>query len=269
MSPPVPVENEPAPPSTAESAPAEPTAPEPPEPAGGPPEPVVEEVPAAGVDGSRSTEPPAPLPPPTVAVEPELEIAGTAPSVPEPSLEPALPAAVVPEVLPAPPLPSEPIPPPPPPVVAPTIVPPRAGVEIIVAPSYLPALQEFLDTTSAGHRGVAIVRESPERLRTHVGPRPVEVYWLTNLGRGLTLKPSDLDAYSAFLETALRQDRVTAFFLEGIEYLARLHGMDRIVERLSLLHAQAVEHDARVWVCVHPGLLAPADLERLVAAFGK
>jgi Protein of unknown function (DUF835) len=138
---------------------------------------------------------------------------------------------------------------------------------VIVAPSYLPSLQEFLDTTSAGHRGIAVVRESPERLRTHVGARPVEVYWLTNLGRGLTLKPNDLDAYSSFLERAVDQDRVTAFFLEGIEYLARLHGIDRIIDRLSAFHASAVAHEARVWLCVHPGLLSPADLDRLVAAF--
>jgi len=234
-------------------------------------EPLAEPEPARTGDAGSPPEPEAlPLPPPpspSPALEPRLEVAGTAPTLPEPNREPALPPVSTPLEAPAPPLPPEPMAPPSPPFTAPTVVPPRAGVEVVVALSYLPALQEFLDTTSAGHRGVAIVRESPERLRTHVGPRPVEVYWLTNLGRGLTLKPSDLDAYSAFLETAVGQDRVTAFFLEGIEYLARLHGMDRIIERLTAFHARAVEHDARVWVCVHPGLLAPADLDRLVAAF--
>ncbi len=110
-------------------------------------------------------------------------------------------------------------------------------------------------------------RESPERLRTHIGPRPAEVYWLTNLGRGLTIKPNDLPAYGAFLEASVERDRVTAFFLEGIEYLVRLHGIDRMVELLAAFHRQAVAHEARVWVCVHPNLMAPADVERLVGAF--
>jgi hypothetical protein len=132
----------------------------------------------------------------------------------------------------------------------------------------MPALNEFLDWTASGHRGVAVVRESPERLRTHVGPRPVEIYWLTNLGRGLTLKPNDLDGWGEFLRRAMAEDRVTAIFLEGIEYLSRLHGTEHVVERLESLDALARTLDARIWVYVHPDLIPSADLARLLAAFG-
>ncbi|HXQ48752.1 MAG TPA: class I tRNA ligase family protein, partial [Thermoplasmata archaeon] len=96
---------------------------------------------------------------------------------------------------------------------------PSGGITLVVAPSYVPAFARFLDATAAGHRGVCVVRESPDRLRGPIGPRPVEIYWLTNIGRGLTLRPGDLDAYGAFLHNAVAQDRITAFFLEGIEYL--------------------------------------------------
>ncbi len=147
-------------------------------------------------------------------------------------------------------------------------LPPR-GIDLVVAPTYLPALEEFLEATAAGHRGIALVRESPERIRTRIGQRPAEVYWLTNLGRGPTVKPGDLDGFRAFLEGAVERDGVTAFFFEGLEYLLRLHGADRVVPILEEFQERARRHDARVWLCIHPGLIPPADLDRLAVAFPR
>jgi hypothetical protein len=146
---------------------------------------------------------------------------------------------------------------------------PSGGLTLTVGPSYLPPFSRFLEATAAGHRGICVVRESPDRLRAHIGPRPVEVYWLTNLGRGLTLRPNDLDGYTTFLRQSLEQDRVTAFFLEGVEYLTRLHGAERVVEHLAALHLAAQARDARVWVYVHPDLMPAADLALFEAAFGS
>ena len=226
---------------------------------------------------SADVPPGPPTPPPEVEAAPpggppaapETESPSAPSTLPitlEPPVVPASPSPVSDERLPVLPFVPEVAAPPPPPPPVPVI---PWGVQVIVSPSYLPPLREFLDMTAAGYRGVAIVRESPERLRTHVGPRPAEVYWLTNLGRGLTVKPNDLAAYALFLETAVERDRVTAFFLEGIEYLVRLHGIDRIVDLLTKFHGQAAAHEARVWVCVHPNLISPADLDRLVGAFAR
>lgn len=152
------------------------------------------------------------------------------------------------------------------PLLSPT---PSGGVRLVVAPSYLPAFARFLDATAAGHRGICIVRESPDRLRAHVGPRPVDIYWLTNIGRGPTLRPSDLDAYGAFLQRAVDRDGVTAFFLEGIEYLTRVHGPARVIEQLLAFHVRAQGRSARVWVYFHPNLLPSADLALFTSAFGN
>jgi hypothetical protein len=146
---------------------------------------------------------------------------------------------------------------------------PTGGILLNVAPSYLPAFAHFLDATAAGHRGICVVRESPDRLRAHVGPRPVEIYWLSNLGRGLTLRPSDLEGYGAFLIKSVDQDRVTAVFLEGVEYLARVHGAERVIEQLAAFNVVAQAHQARVWVFLHPDLIPPADLALFSAAFGS
>ena len=82
------------------------------------------------------------------------------------------------------------------------------------------------------------------------------------------MKPSDLDGFSAFLAHAVSTGHVTAFFLEGVEYLVRLHGLDRVVERMVDFDRLAREQSARVWVPLNPKLLSPAELDRFVTAFG-
>jgi hypothetical protein len=186
------------------------------------------------------------------SASPETTAGGESPPEVLPSTVPA-PLPVAPELL------VEPIPPPT----------PSGGITLTVAPSYLPAFAHFLDATAAGHRGICVVRESPDRLRTHVGPRPVEIYWLSNLGRGLTLRPADLEGYGAFLARSVEQDRVTAVFLEGVEYLARVHGAERVIEQLAAFHVVAQARNARAWVYLHPDLIPPADLALFQAAFGN
>jgi tRNA synthetases class I (I, L, M and V)/Protein of unknown function (DUF835)/Anticodon-binding domain of tRNA ligase len=157
---------------------------------------------------------------------------------------------------------------PPEPVLAPAVATPVGGVELDVGPSYLPSLERFLDATAAGHLGICVVRDSPERVRAYAGSRPVEIRWLTNIGRGATLKPTDLEGFSAFLAHAITSGRATVFFLEGIEYLVRLHGLDRVVAELASFDRLARSQSARVWVSLNPKLLSPSELDRFVTEFG-
>jgi len=244
---PVPV----APVPAAEEAPpveAAETAPSPPSAAGAP------EAPEVGTEAAMETQP---LPEEAPAAEtPETE-------TPLPEDEP-MPAELAVE---EPALPPEPAPEPP--TLEAAVPPPPSGIEAMVGPLWLPSLQQFLDATAAGHHGLCVVRESPERIRAYVGARPVEVYWLTNLGRGQTLKPGDLDGLAAFLERALAEQQVTAFFFEGVEYLVQLHGIEKLLARLVAFDRSAREHDARAWLHLNPNLLAPADLQRLVDLFGR
>ncbi len=148
-------------------------------------------------------------------------------------------------------------------------VPPMAGVELEVGSSILNSLQPFLDATAAGHLGLCLVRESPERISAQIGRRPVDVYWLTNLGRGRTLKPNDLSGVFASLTRTITEEGRTVVFVEGLEYLVRVHGVDAVVDRLAEFDRVAKEHDVRVWTHVSPDLLRPADLERIVRRFGR
>lgn len=153
-------------------------------------------------------------------------------------------------------------------VSSPIVEIPASGIELDLGLSLLPSLQKFLDATAAGHHGICLVRESPERIRAHVGSRPVEIFWLSNLGRGPSLKPGDLDGLGAFLDRSLSEKQVTAFFVEGIEYLVQLHGIDRVIDLLTALDRSARAHEARAWVHLHPDLIAPADRARIVGVFG-
>ncbi|MGP8019006.1 MAG: class I tRNA ligase family protein [Thermoplasmata archaeon] len=194
--------------------------------------------------------PPTPVP---IAVPKPLEV-----ERPKPTVEPPTPSlgVVVPPPLVVPP--AEELGPPSPPT----------GVELTIGDSLVAALSGFLESTAAGHRGVCVVRESPERIRARVGSRPIEVLWLTNIGRGPSLRPSDLEGAWAFLSRKLLEERVTAFFFEGIEYLVRLHGADAVLNGLVQFDRLARENDARVWVCLAPSLMKSSDLERFRSTFG-
>ncbi len=248
----------------------EPETPEPLEPV---PEPETPE-PLEPVPEPETPEPPAMAPPASpgepgpssgLAVPLPTESSVVAPEVAPPSQSPTPSEVVPPPLVPEAPAPPEPpVPPPKPPTVAPPPVP--SGIELEIGSSPFTSLQPFLGATAAGHRGICLVRESPQRIAAQVGPRPVDVYWLTNLGRGKTLRPSDLPGIFALLERAVRDDHVTALFLEGVEYLVRIHGVEELVGRLSGLNELAKAHDARVWVHLTPDLLRPHDLERITTA---
>ncbi len=116
---------------------------------------------------------------------------------------------------------------------------------------------------------MAIVREMPERIRAHVGPRPVVVYWLTNLVRDRTIKPNDLSAVAERFTRALDTESVTAIFFEGVEYLVRIHGIDRIVELLQNLDASLRAHEARGWLHLSPNLIPESDVGRILSGLGQ
>ena len=255
-----PVSTEPAEPSlSTESTPA-------------PPETGPEPTPPEVIEASAAA-PTVPAPAPTVpeVVEPAGGALSSTDAPPGPPIEVVPPALAEPERRPTPspeiPLPSvtPPVWTPPP---EPTPPPPPTGVELTVGDSIVTGLVGFLESTAAGHHGVCVVRESPERIRARVGSRPIEVIWLTNIGRGPALRPSDLDGVWAFLCRKLFEERVTAFFLEGIEYLVRLHGADSVLTGLVEFDRLARENDARVWVFLAPALMKPADLDRFRGTFG-
>ncbi|MCI4332833.1 MAG: DUF835 domain-containing protein [Thermoplasmata archaeon] len=199
---------------------------------------------------SEPASPPIPVPE-LVPIAPMVAILAT----PEPTaLPPGIPGPSIPAAIPLePPVPEGP-------------PPPTSGVRLTLGDREDPAWRGFLDATSAGHRGLCLSREFPERRRALLGPRDVEVVWLSNVGKGSAVRPGDLPALTALLTLALTDRGVTAVFVEGGEYLVRIHGVGPVATLLRQLDALAVERSARIWWPINPALMPGADVEVLRGA---
>ncbi|MCI4324468.1 MAG: class I tRNA ligase family protein [Thermoplasmata archaeon] len=234
-----PGEHEPAPPETLEAPAMVEPQPAPPVPAAAPP-------PLAPLAAPI-------LAPPPAATLPTMQVVPVAP-VPTPAV-PVPPPLAPPPVVAPPPAPEPPTPEPP--------AAPPSGVRLSLGDREEPAWRSFLDATSAGHRGLCLSREFPERRRALLGPRDVEVVWLSNVGKGSAVRPGDLPALTTLLTSAMTDRGVTAIFVEGGEYLVRIHGVGPLADLLRQLDALARERSARVWWPINPALMPGADVDVL------
>ncbi len=143
------------------------------------------------------------------------------------------------------------------------------GITVVTDEALADAIAPFLEATAAGHRGIVLTREAPERLRALVGPRPVVIYWLSDLVQRGAIPPNDLSAVSTALRSGLETRGVSVVFLEGVERLARIHGTSRLLDVLRALDDQALRTGARIWLHLTPSRLSPEELERIAATFRK
>jgi hypothetical protein len=209
-------------------------------------DPEVPSAPVVVVDVSLSEA--APPPPPALESEAALPL----PTPPASEVPPAPAETAVPTVTLAAPIP----------ILAPTptVAPPTGpapGIELWPGRTADPPWRAFLDATGSGHRGICVSREFPDRLRAYLGPRAVEVYWLSNVGREGSIRPGDLDAIAELFQSALETRGVGAIYLDGLEYLVRLHTMEKTLAFLDALHQRALAHDARVWIPLNEALIDP------------
>ncbi|MCI4336789.1 MAG: DUF835 domain-containing protein, partial [Thermoplasmata archaeon] len=213
-----------------------------------PPEPELSQVDA----GSLSPESPPLLATGTVtpSIAPE-------PGAPDSELTPSL--APIPAELPAPELLV-------PEVVAPP-APPPSGLAISSGALSNDAWPLFLDATGAGHRGLCISREFPDRMRALLGPRDVTICWLSNAGRAGAVRPTDLAQLGRVVEEAVTQQAVRAIYLDHVELLTRVNSVAPVLELLRQIDTLARSHDARVWVALNPTLLSASDADQLATAF--
>jgi anticodon-binding protein/uncharacterized protein DUF835 len=225
-----------------------------------PVDPTPQSPPPAFVDVPR-TPPTPPIPPPAREVVPLPPATGSTLAPPQFVTVPSRPSAPA-SGFAAPKFVSVPAP-----EALPAAEEPPSGVAIFEAGSTDPVWNRFLDITAAGHRGVCLSREFPFRLRALLGPRNVEVVWLSNAGRDNAMRPGELDPIEERLRVAVRDQGVTALYLEGLEYLIRLHGVEKLEAYLAELDGLAREHHARVFVPVNPSLLDATILGSLRAKF--
>lgn len=141
------------------------------------------------------------------------------------------------------------------------------GVEIAEGDSTDPVWRRFLDMTADGAPGVCVSREFPFRLRTLLGSRNVELLWLSNAGRDNAIKPGDLDAILARLNESI-EGGASVVYLDGIEYLLRVHGGEKLLKALQALDASTRERKSLMLIPVNPALLDAAVVSSLRDSFG-
>ena len=213
----------------------------------------VREPPVAAVRPADVPRPPAPFDRPGV-------VPGPAPARVRPPRESDLADARVPalaaQAAPAGPAPSPEAPAPPEPL----------GVKLWFADP-AGAWKEFVELTADGRRGLCLSREFPDRLRTLLGGRSIDIVWLSNVGRANSIRPSDAAGLSSRIDHALADQQVRAVYLDGAEYLVSVLGAERALELLTAADTRAKASSALFIVPVDPSLLAPAALEQLRTAF--
>jgi len=146
----------------------------------------------------------------------------------------------------------------PPPVPAP----PEGGVELVIDASDQ-TWQRFLEATSAGHHGLCISREFPDRVRSRVGHRAVDIVWLSNAGRENSLRPTDLNGLKDAVVRSVGERSTTVVLLSGLEYLLLLHPTEAMAGILRELDSFAHDRGVQVWVPVESGLTDSGKLAAL------
>jgi hypothetical protein len=143
----------------------------------------------------------------------------------------------------------------------------RGGVELGGYSSFTAAALPFLEATSSGHRGLAIVRTTLDRMRAIVGARKVSVRPLTGSGGDGALDPHDLQGLTSAVRAAVDNEHVAAVFFEGFEMLVELHGFDPSVAWLEELDRLTRTAGVPVWVHLNEPLLGPGRVAGLKRTF--
>lgn len=150
-------------------------------------------------------------------------------------------------------------------------VPPRreggVGVEIGSYASFTAAALPFLEATSAGHHGLALVADGYDRMRLLVGSRKVAVVRFQPPGTSGGIDPGDLEAVSGTIARAASDEQVRAFFLEGFERLVERHGYEPAARWLATTDDVLRRANARMWVHLNEPLLGRERATLLRRAF--
>jgi hypothetical protein len=177
---------------------------------------------------------------------------------PPPAYEPVRTPPQAHEPVRAPPLPT----PPPEPALA-------EGIELWPGSDEQPAWKEFLDAIASGHRALCLTRLSPE-IRSRAIDRPdVELVWLANTkGAAVpTIRPGSLGEIQDRVRSAILERKVEAVFVDGVEYLALIHGLEPLLHALAILDDIAQAHHARIIVPLNPGLMDETEYGRVSGLF--
>jgi hypothetical protein len=114
-----------------------------------------------------------------------------------------------------------------------------------------------------------VTRLSPELRRRSIDRPDVELVWLSNTKDAPvpTIRPGNLRDLETRVLTAMIEGHVTAVFIDGIEYLALIHGMADLMLSLHVLDEVARAHHAAIQVPLNSALMDESEYAYLAGAF--
>ncbi len=116
------------------------------------------------------------------------------------------------------------------------------------------AYRLFRDARAAGKPGMVITRTYPQKIREKLAEPEVPILWLSNVGKGNTVRPKDLEKLSLAVEQFLAREKGVVL-LDGIEYLVTNNNFLTVLRLVQAIRDQVAVNNGVLLLSVNPSTL--------------
>ncbi len=149
-------------------------------------------------------------------------------------------------------------------------LPPQAGLpELHTASTYLVlelqnegAYRLFHDALERGRKGFAVTRSMPQKVQQKFG-LTCPMVWLSNVGKGDTIRPKDIEKLSLVIEQFLAKNEGAVVLIDGVEYLVTNNNFLTVLRLLQSVRDRVAIHGATLLFPLNPATLDSNQLNLL------
>jgi isoleucyl-tRNA synthetase len=116
------------------------------------------------------------------------------------------------------------------------------------------AYRLFLASLGAGKKGMVITRLFPRKVRERFGLSNLPIVWLSNVGKGDSVRPKDLEKLSLSAEQFLVRER-GVILLDAVEYLVTNNNFLTVLRLVQAIRDQAAVNNGVLLLSVNPSTL--------------
>lgn len=101
---------------------------------------------------------------------------------------------------------------------------------------------------------MVITRTYPQKIREKLAEPEVPILWLSNVGKGNTVRPKDLEKLSLAVEQFLAREKGVVL-LDGIEYLVTNNNFLTVLRLVQAIRDQVAVNNGVLLLSVNPSTL--------------
>jgi archaellum biogenesis ATPase FlaH len=116
------------------------------------------------------------------------------------------------------------------------------------------AYRLFLAALGAGKKGMVITRLFPRKVRERFGLSNLPIVWLSNVGKGDSVRPKDLEKLSMSAEQFLVRER-GVILLDAVEYLVTNNNFLTVLRLVQAIRDLAAVNNGVLLLSVNPSTL--------------